>query len=187
MGHAGVFAAEYYADNAVATSGSGSIGAPFGSIQEGLDQLGPGDVLWIRGSAAGRVYAETPTLGVSGTASQPIALKAYPGEKVILTGTSGTRINLTKDYWVIDGITIDQANIPADCVRINASHVTIQGCEIMNGQREGISIERGSDITIQDCLIHDFVWIDNGARVDAHCIQIDSGVSTTVTGVTIQR
>lgn len=187
MAHAEARAANYYTDNSVSSSGNGSIGAPFRTIQEGLGRLGPGDVLFIRGNASGRVYTETPSFPANGTASQPITMKGYPGEKVILTGTSGSRMSLTKDYWIIDGITVDQANTAADCIKVNAHHVTIQNCEIMNGQREGISIEAATDVTIQDCLIHDFMWIENGVRTDAHCIMIDSGVSSTITGITIQR
>jgi len=70
---------------------------------------------------------------------------------------------------------------------VNAMHVVIQNCEIRNGQREGISIEKAADITITDCSIHDFVWISSGTRMDAHCIMIDTGVSSTINGIYIRR
>ncbi len=180
-------AADYYVDKRVSTSGNGSISAPFRTIQEALNGIRPGDVILIRGDAAGLSYSETPSFPVSGTASLPITIRAYTGEKVVLTGSSGSRLSFTKDYWIIDGLIIDQANIATDAIKINASHITIQNCEIMNGQREGISIERAADVTIQDCVIHDFVWISGGTRVDAHCIMIDTGLSSAINAIRIYR
>ncbi len=181
-------AADYYVDNAVSTSGSGSVDSPLKTIQEGLNRLAPGDVLWLRGDAAGRVYNETPSLPVSGTALQPITLRAFPNEKVILTGTTGTRLSIAKDHWVFDGLIIDQAHLAADAIKINASDIVIRNSEIRNGQREGISIEKASFVVIEDSRIHDFMWISaTGTRNDAHCIMIDTSLSPTITDVTIRR
>lgn len=181
-------AADYYVDNAVSASGSGSITSPFKTIQEGLIRLAPGDALWIRGDAAGRVYTETPSLPVSGTATQPITVHAYPNEKVILTGSSGTRLSIARDHWVFDGLVIDQANVASDAVKINASDIVIRNAEIHGGQREGISIERASFVTIEDSYIHDFMWItSSGTRNDAHCIMIDTSLSASITNIIIRR
>ena len=46
-------AADYYVDNTVPTSGSGSIDSPFKTIQEGIDRLAPGDIVWIRNVSRG--------------------------------------------------------------------------------------------------------------------------------------
>lgn len=181
------FGAEYFVDGSVASSGSGTIASPFRTIQEGLNRAAAGDVVTVRGGASGQTYSGSPSLPLSGTATQRITLRAYPGEVVILTGTSGTRLSMNRDYWTFDGLTIDQAGLAADAVKINASHITIQNCEIRNGQREGISIERAADVTIQDCSIRDFMWIASGTRNDAHCIMIDTSISSTINGIVIQR
>lgn len=180
-------AADYYVDNSVSNSGSGTISSPLRTIQEGLNRMSAGDVVWVRGNSTGRVYNETPSLPISGTASQRLALRAYPGERVVLTGSSGTRLSIDRDYWIIDGFVIDQAGLAADAVKINGSHIVLQNCEIKNGTREGISIERTSDTTIQDCSIHDFMWIDNGTRNDAHCIMVVTSATSTLSGILIQR
>lgn len=180
--------ADYYVDNAVSTSGNGSIDSPFKTIQEGIDQLSPGDLLWIRGDAGGRSYSETPNFGIPGTESQPITIKAFPGEQVVLTGTSDTRLDIDKDYWIFDGLIIDQAGITRDAVKINASHITIRNTEIRNGQREGISIEDASSILIEDSYIHNFMRFgSDGSRQDAHCIMIDTDRSPTITDIRIYR
>jgi hypothetical protein len=182
-------AANYYVDNTVAASGSGTISSPFKTIQEGLNRMVAGDVVWVRGTATGRIYTEVPSFPISGTATSPLTLRAYPGEVVVLTGTSGTRLSFTRDYWILDGITVDQANLGSDAVKITASHIVIRNGEIRNGQREGISIEPGAtDITIEDNQIHDFMWIVSGTRNDAHCIMLaTNGTATIISNITIQR
>lgn len=149
--------------------------------------MSAGDVVWVRGTVAGRTYNETPSLPISGTASQRLTLRAYSGERVVLTGSSGARLNINRDYWTIDGFVIDQAGHAADAVKINANQVVIQNCEIKNGTREGISIERTTGTTIQDCSIHDFMWIDGGTRGDAHGIIIATTETSTLSNITIQR
>jgi hypothetical protein len=178
---------DYYADNSVSSTGNGTISTPFSTIQEGLNALNPGDTLFVRGDTVGQVYSETITFPISGNASQTITLKGYPNEKVILTGTSGSRFNIQRDYWIIEGLIIDQANISADAIRINAQHIVLRGLEIRNGQREGIAIQVAAFITIEDSYIHNFMWINSGVRIDAHCILIETDRSPTITDIFIRR
>jgi hypothetical protein len=177
----------YYVDNTVSASGDGSFTAPFLTIQAGLNRLVPGDTLWLRGDAAGRVYSDNLFLPIHGTAAQAITVKAYPTEKVVLTGTAGTRLIINKDYWMFDGLIIDQAGLAADAVRINAKYIVIKNVEIRNGQRDGIAIEEAAFVTIQDSYIHDFTWLNNGMRMDAHCIVIETNRSPNITDIKIHR
>lgn len=180
-------AAEYFVDNTLSTSGSGTISSALKTIQEGLNRARPGDIVTVRGSASGRTYLEALSFPVGGTGAQPITLRANPGEVVIITAPTLISLNIDQDNLVLDGLTIDHAGGSSDAVKINANHVTIKNCEIRNGSREGIAIERASDVTIQDCSIHDFMWIEGGTRTDAHCIMIDTGISSTINGIVIQR
>jgi hypothetical protein len=157
-------------------------------MQEGLNRLAPGDKLWLRGDAASaRIYSETPSLPISGTAAQPITVTVYPAERVMLTGTTGTRLIIDKDYWIFDGLLIDQAGLAADAIKIKAQHITIKNAEIRNGQRDGISIENAAFVTIQDSSIHDFMWVSNGSRMDAHCIIIETDKSPNITDIKIHH
>lgn len=181
-------ATNYYVDNATTTSGSGSLAAPFRTIQEGLHHLAPGDTLWLRGNKEeARVYSENLVLPMSGTASQPITVTVYPAERVMLTGTTGTRLRIDKDYWIFDGLLIDQAGLAADAIKINAQHIVIKNAEIRNGQRDGVSIEKAAFVTIQDSYIHNFIWTSDGQRMDAHCIIIETDRSPNITDITIHH
>ena len=183
-----VSAANYYVDNAVTTSGNGSLTAPFRTIQEGLQRLAPGDKLWLRGDRTGaRIYSETLSLPINGTAAQPITVTVYPAERVMLTGTTGTRLIIDKDYWTFERLLIDQAGLAADAIKIKAQHITIKNTEIRNGQRDGISVENAAFVTIQDSYIHDFMWVSNGTRMDAHCIIIETDRSPHITDIKIHR
>ncbi|VAX26018.1 hypothetical protein MNBD_NITROSPIRAE01-1775 [hydrothermal vent metagenome] len=182
-----VNAGDYYVDNAVSVSGDGTISSPFQAIQEGIDVLGPGDRLLIRGDTTGQVYSETLSFSVSGNASQVITMRAYENEKVILTGSSGSRFNIREDYWTIENLIIDQANISADAIRINGNNIIFRNLEIRNGRREGIAIQVASFITIEDSYIHDFMRIESGVRIDAHCIIIETDRSPNITNIKILR
>ncbi|MCS6852808.1 MAG: hypothetical protein NZ700_16745 [Gemmataceae bacterium] len=61
---------------------TGTADAPWKSLRHALRQLRPGDTLYLRGG----VYYERPALSVSGTATAPITLAAYPGELAIIDG-----------------------------------------------------------------------------------------------------
>ena len=182
-----VNASDYYVNNAVSVSGDGSLTSPFKTIQEGIDALVPGDILHIRGDSTGQIYNESISFSVSGNAAQAVTMRGYENEKVILTGTSGSRFNIREDYWVIENLIIDQANIAADAVRVNGNNITFRNLEIRNGRREGIAIQVASFITIEDSYIHDFMWIDSGTRIDAHCILIETDRSPDITDIKILR
>ncbi len=178
---------DFYVDNTTGLSGDGTISSPFKTIQEGIDVLSPGDRLMIRGDTTGQVYSETLSFSVSGNASQTITMRAYENEKVILTGSSGSRFNIREDYWIIENLIIDQADLPADAIRVNGNNIIFRNLEIRNGRREGIAIQVASFITIEDSYIHDFMRIESGVRIDAHCIIIETDRSDSITDIKILR
>ena len=64
-------------------TGPGSLEKPFRTVQQGVDALKPGDTCYVREG----VYRESTTFNNSGIEDQPIRLRAYPGERVVLDGT----------------------------------------------------------------------------------------------------
>jgi hypothetical protein len=65
---------------------------PVATLQAAVNKLQPGDTLIV----CGGVYRETVTFPRSGTADEPMTVKAQPGEKVIITGcdqVSGWTLN----------------------------------------------------------------------------------------------
>ena len=63
-------------------SNPGTRDKPLATFQAAVSKLQPGDTLFVRGGT----YRETVTFPRSGTAEKPITVKAYAGEKVIVTG-----------------------------------------------------------------------------------------------------
>ncbi len=143
---------------------------PGESINAKLSALQPGDTLLVRGGT----YAEALSLPRSGAAGKPIVLQAYPGEKPVIA-VSGTMLNADQDYWVIRGLIFDHLGGASDAVKIRGRFITLSHCELRNGKRDAIDgASSSSDITIENCTIHDFVWnIDN----DAHGIVLNPGAA----------
>ena len=65
-------------------SGSGTIDAPFGSIQDAVDAAEAGDTIYLReGTYAPDVNIQ---IGKSGSATAPISVRPYEGESVTVDG-----------------------------------------------------------------------------------------------------
>ena len=65
-------------------TGSGSLEAPFGSIQDAVDVATAGDTIYLRAGT----YAPTTNIQIttSGEAGSPITIRPYEGEAVVLDG-----------------------------------------------------------------------------------------------------
>jgi hypothetical protein len=74
----------------VSTTGSdnnaGTASAPFLTVQKAASLIKPGQVIYIRGGT----YANTQIkiANLSGTATQPVTIRDYPGESVVLDGAN---------------------------------------------------------------------------------------------------
>lgn len=65
-------------------TGTGSINAPYGSIQKAVDAAKAGDTIYLRAGT----YSPTTNIQIkkSGTATSPISLRSYNSERVIIDG-----------------------------------------------------------------------------------------------------
>jgi len=150
--------------------------------------LSPGDRLMIRGDSDGQQYLDSFSLPIDGTEGSPITVMAYLNEKVVITGTSEERLNINKDYWDFESLIFDQASIYADAIKINGNYINLRKLVVRNGQREGISVEKASFITIEDSYVHNFMFINSdGVRKDAHCIMITTYNNDTFSDIKILR
>jgi hypothetical protein len=118
-------AATYY----VATNGSdgnpGTQSQPWKTIQHAADRVAPGDTIRVRaGNYAGANF-ET-----SGTASRPIVLQAYPGERPAITADNPA---------TPDGINLE-----------GASYMTVKGFTVNGRTRAGIRAVTCDHVTIRD-------------------------------------
>ena len=179
----GSSATDFYVDSFAKSGGSGSSASPLQTIQEGINKLGPGDTLHIRGNplGPGRIYAETPTFRVSGKTNAPITVQGFPGEKVVIT--TPEMIRLDRDFLVIKNLIFDHQGAANDAVRWSGDSIDLSQCEIKNGSRDAIDISgKARRVSISNCVIYNFVWADS-VRRDAHCIVANPGArSIRITG-----
>ena len=104
-------------------SAPGTLARPLRTIQKAVDLAAPGDIITVRGGT----YALTDniTITTSGTASQPITLGAYQGERVVVDGEQ-----LPASHTPVGG-SIPRAERGA--IHQEASYWHISGLEIVNG------------------------------------------------------
>ncbi|MEV0220662.1 right-handed parallel beta-helix repeat-containing protein [Streptomyces sp. NPDC050704] len=104
-------------------SAAGTLAQPLRTIQKAVDKAKPGDVIAVRGGT----YALTDniTITTSGTASQPISLGAYQGERVVIDGE-----RLPASHTPVGG-SIPRAERGA--IHQEASYWKVSGLEIVNG------------------------------------------------------
>lgn len=122
---ASAFAETYYVDvKAGNSSGDGSIGAPFGTIQKAADIVGPGDTVIIKPG----IYYENVVLEKKGTKEAPIVFKAEKFEKnsVIITGAD-REVAEHKKEWTLEDAGIGLYSIPLDyrIYRMTANDVQV--------------------------------------------------------------
>jgi hypothetical protein len=149
-------------------SASSVIAQPGDNLATKLAALQPGDTLLLRGGT----YNEGLSLPRSGGPGKMLVIRAYPGEKPIIS-TSEKVLNLNKDYWLIEGLVFDHQNNDTDAISVSGSNNVIRNCEMRNGQRDGIDGGSASrNNVIENCVIHDFVWSPGN---DAHGIVLNPG------------
>jgi len=88
-------AADYYVSATGDDTHPGSLAAPFRTINRAIENLQPGDVVYIRGGT----YFETVRVTASGTQDAPITIRSYPGEGVTIdSGVNQFRKPMNSDW-----------------------------------------------------------------------------------------
>ena len=116
-------------------SNTGTLNNPVTTIQKGLELVYPGDTVFVREGT----YKEKISITRSGNVNANITLKAYPGEKVILSGEglsvngNESLITINTASWIrIEGLDICNfitsnawANVDGIVVKGSSNHITI--------------------------------------------------------------
>lgn len=147
---------EYYVSPSGDDSNPGTISNPWETIQKAVQTLAAGDWLYIRegtyeGIQGGWVFQN------SGTLTQPIVIKNYPGEQVVLRITVASEIDRYLFRCSINPHHPVSWQTPkADNIRISGSDVTphtlSNGVESKKGiVMQGLEGEQSSAIYVSDC------------------------------------
>lgn len=148
-------ATTYYVSNDGNDSNTGnSLAAPFKTLAKacGLSTLTAGDQIILRGGTYS--VTSTITLSKSGTASLPIQLVTYQGERALFNFTgiaSGKRgFTLSGSYWYIKGIDLCKAT--DNGIIITGAFNTVEFCSFYDNGDSGLQLSGGAhDNKILNC------------------------------------
>ncbi len=151
----------YYVATTGNNSNPGTIDQPWRTIQHAVDIVEPGDTIYVRDGT----YNEWIGISNSGLPGQPITLRSYPNETVILNGSGlewryGIDIG-GADYWTLQDLII------RDYIReglrgfgfvswSGSKGITLRNLEFSLVGTPIKFHEGGEDILIEDIYAHDY-------------------------------
>ncbi len=115
---------------------NGSEATPFKTIQRALNVVSPGEIAYLRNG----IYNESATILSSGTVSEPIGIKNYPGESPIMEWNSSVG-NWGGFYFGGD--------LPSQ-----KEHIHLEGLEIRGYYYDGVKLYNGVGCQVTNCHIH---------------------------------
>ncbi|HEY5937631.1 MAG TPA: choice-of-anchor Q domain-containing protein [Kofleriaceae bacterium] len=156
-------------------TGDGSAGAPFGTVQQGLDAAMPGDVVHVAPGTYGAI-----TTRRAATLDAPIVVRGEPG--VIVTAV-GRALTVSHPYQVFERIVFDGQYGEDDTVRIETpgTGATLRECEVRRATLDCIDMGAPVGVLIEGSTIHHCLNAAGG-RTDAHGI-----VTANVRDLVIRR
>ncbi|HET9590037.1 MAG TPA: right-handed parallel beta-helix repeat-containing protein [Anaerolineales bacterium] len=92
---------EYYVSPDGSDQNRGTLNEPWRTLEHALGQLSPGDTLYLRG---GTYYEHGIVVRAKGTASAPIVIRSYPGERAFIDGGVPYFTSAPNSEWeLVDG------------------------------------------------------------------------------------
>ncbi len=188
-----IFAAEFFVAPRGDDSASGTLDAPFASVQRAQKAAAPGDTVWIRGGIYAmsgaqiaeerRGQAHVTLLEKNGTAAKPIRFWAYRDEQPVFdfsavkpAGLRVTAFYVTGSWLHLRGLTVIGVQVTITghtqsiCFDNHGDHNVFERLTMRDGQAIGLWIGRGSDNLVLNCDAyrnHDFTSEDHlGGNVD---------------------
>jgi hypothetical protein len=91
----------YYISPHGSDQNRGTIDEPWRTLEHALQKLSPGDTLYLRG---GTYYENGIVVRTKGTASAPIVIQSYPGERAVIDGGVPYFVDAPNSDWeLVDG------------------------------------------------------------------------------------
>lgn len=126
---------------------SGTQSAPFKTLERGFGVLLPGDTLYVRGGTYQGFYS-TLKIPSGNSWAQPVTIKAYQQEKVVLTAPPNKSVVIFASgshYIILDGFIMDaKGGDSAIGTGVNSHHIRILNGEAKNGYESGVNAHAGS-------------------------------------------
>jgi hypothetical protein len=161
------------ANNGLDTN-SGSLSAPFLTIQRAQTSVNPGDTVWVRGgtytmteaqiAAKNGIYAYVTNLTKSGSAGKRIYYWAYPGEKPVFdysTVKPATyrvfAFNVTGSYIHLKGLEVTGVQVTilthtqSECFHNEGSNNIYEQLSMHDGMAIGFYLTKGSNNLVLNC------------------------------------
>lgn len=160
-----VSAAGIYVSPSGNDSNTGTLDSPLLTLQAAASRATPGDTLYLRGgsyfnpeygtSFAARSRNNLVRITGSGTAGNPITIRAYGNEYARLVSDANGIVFNGAQYWRVQGLELvgTSASLNRD---ISLSLWWVDTGEENRIQGTGIAMNTSYNIEITNCLIHDF-------------------------------
>lgn len=116
-------------------------------LRDQLRNLLAGDCASLQFTRTMDIHLENPLVLEGG--SDPIEIAADPEVTVRLIDHS---VWIKRDHVTLRNLMLRDASGPG--VRIEGDYVTLENLEITHNQTQGVSVLRGEDVVITDCMIH---------------------------------
>lgn len=183
-------ATDFYVATNGADSNPGTEASPFQTIQKGVTNLSPGDILYVKAGTYTEGILSWKTRIPSGESwDNPITIAAFPGDKVIITPPSGQAffwiIDGESKFLIIDGFIIDGQQVALHGFKFSRDtrHIRVQKCEIKNTLDSGILVTLCTSCAnnTDNNTYHEFIELDvhdNGVPpypYNAHGFYIETG------------
>ncbi len=172
--------ATYYVGPSGSDASAGTEAAPWRTLKKALSSLSAGDTLLVRGG----LYLETCNPSIrQGSATAPITVRAYPGERPVLQGL----LNLSRpSYWTLDGLNVtwkDGNPSTTHMIKLtNGVGWTFKNAEVWGAKSFAGILVAGTvsgepaNWTVSGCVIHDIIPSNNTNQ--DHCIYANTGVAS---------
>jgi hypothetical protein len=142
------------------------------ALQGGNGKVQAGDTVWLRGGTYSNATPVTSTL--AGTASAPVVVRQYPGERAILDARGATSPTNRGDFLTVRGaystfwgfeVMDSDPNRSTDTrpnlIVVNASHVKLVNLIVHDGGIGFYTFSDPLDIEIYGCLAYNNGWQDS--------------------------
>lgn len=137
--------AAFYVSVSGSDSNPGTLASPWRTVQKAVNTLGAGQVAYVRAGT----YSENLLITRSGSATAPITVQNYPGERPVLRPAGGSTNNYPVEiysaaYFRLRGFVIEGASGPSTAnvyFEGRTHHVEVSQCEIRGSADQGVFSE----------------------------------------------